>query len=100
MGHRHVRNPHFVGTVKMHLEEIVAQLEREDTTAAMMRFLVCRFPSVVNKILPACEEAEMRQLLEADPDYFNDLAYDDVVESVAHILLVSKDPRTFAPPPS
>ena len=77
--------------VMMHLEEIVAQMDNEDTTAGMMRFLIGRFPMVVNNILPDCSPEEIRDILEADPHYFNDLTYDDVVEAGAHIMLVAKE---------
>ena len=73
----------------MHIEEIVEQGTKPDSTAGMMRFLTGHFKPVVNKILPDGPPDEIRALLEEDPDYFNDLVYDDVVESIANLMLVS-----------
>ena len=52
---------------------------REDTVAGLARFLVGKFPVVVNKILPEASPADIQKILEDDPDYFNDLTYDEVV---------------------
>ena len=73
----------------MHLEEIWEQGQKPDSTAGMMRFLVAHFPAVINKILPDSPPAQVQSLLDADPDYFNDIAYDDVVQAMASVLLVS-----------
>ena len=85
-----VRNPHVCGVVLMHLEEILEQSTSEDTVAGLMRFLVAKFPVVVNKILPNLPPAEMQRWIENDPDYFNDVTYDDVVGGIANILLAAK----------
>ena len=73
----------------MHIEEIFKQGQKPDTTAGMMRFLIGHFRAVVNKILPDLPDDVKNKLLEEDGEYFNDLAYDDVVEAIAHVLLVS-----------
>ena len=33
--------------------------------------------------------ADIQSILEEDPDHFNDIPYDDVVEGITHILLIS-----------
>ena len=43
----------------------------------------------MHKILPEGSPAELRSILEEDPNHFNDIPYDDVVEGIAHILLIS-----------
>ena len=74
----------------MHLEEITAQAEKDDSVAGLMRFLLAKFPAVVNKLVPpGLSDEELRQLLDEDPDYFNDLCYDEVVQGMANVLLVS-----------
>ena len=57
-----------------------------DSTAGMQRFVICRFPMVVNKILPDASPEALTATLASDPDFFNDLAYDDVVKAVANIM--------------
>ena len=62
-----------------------------DSTAGMQRFVICRFPMVVNKILPDASPEALTATLASDPDFFNDLAYDDVVKAVANIMLISRE---------
>ena len=50
-GKFNVRNVHLPGIVLMHLQELFKEWQKDDSVVAMMRFLVCKFPSVVNKIL-------------------------------------------------
>ena len=64
-----VKNPHLCGVVMMHVEEIVEQTKKPDSTAGMMRFLLAHFPAVVNKILPNVAPEEIARLLEEDPEY-------------------------------
>eukprot|EP00973_Karenia_brevis_P023199 3194804-Karenia_brevis.AAC.1 len=72
----------------MHLEEVVEQAEKDDSVAGLMRFLVAKFPAVVNKLLPpGLSDADIKQILDEDPDYFNDLCYDEVVQGMANVLL-------------
>ena len=63
----------------MHLEEVELQAQQADSVAGLFRFLIGKFPVVVNKILPDVPPAEMQELLMNDADYFNDLSYDDVI---------------------
>ena len=84
-----VRSPHLCGAVMMHVEEVYDQAQKPDTTAGMMRFLVGHFIAVVNKILPDLPPPQLARILDGDPDYFNDLTYDDVVEALGGIMLVS-----------
>eukprot|EP00971_Amphidinium_carterae_P226098 4484683-Amphidinium_carterae.1 len=74
-----VRNPHVSGAVLVHLEEILHQAEQEDSVAGLMRFLVAKFPAVMHKVLPSGTPEELAQLLDDDPDYFNELEYDAVI---------------------
>ncbi|CAK0909816.1 unnamed protein product, partial [Prorocentrum cordatum] len=84
-----VRNPHLCGAVMMHIEELYDQAQKPDTTAGMMRFLIGHFPAVVNKIRPDVPPSQITRLLQDDPDYFNDLDYDDVVTAIGKIMLVA-----------
>ena len=84
-----VRNPHLCGAVMMHLEEIFEQALKPDSTAGMMRFLIARFPVIINKILPHAPPEQIRSLLEDDADYFNDLDYDNVVQAMGNVMLVA-----------
>ena len=73
----------------MHLEELVALGSKTDSVMAMARFLIAKFPSVVNKLMPTtADPAEMRAMMETD-DFFNELDYDEAVKCMAHVLLVS-----------
>jgi len=84
-----VRNPHLVGAVLLHLDELVSQAEKDDSVAGMERFLIARFPMVANKLLPTGAAEEVgASILEGD--YFNDLTYDAVVKCMAHVLLVTQ----------
>ena len=47
------------------------------------------FIAVVNKILPDLPPPQLARILDGDPNYFNDLTYDDVVEALGGIMLVS-----------
>lgn len=85
-----VRNVHVVGAILMHLEEIERQARVDDSVFGLARFLVAKFPVVVNKILPDVAPAEIQNILLDDPDYFNNLAYDDVVGGLANILFAAK----------
>ena len=84
-----VRNPHLCGAVLMHVEEVYDQAQKPDSTAGMMRFLVGHFSAVVNKILPDAPAEQITKILDADPDYFNDLSYDNVVQAMGRVMLVS-----------
>ncbi|CAK0804108.1 unnamed protein product, partial [Prorocentrum cordatum] len=75
-----VRSPHLRGAVMMHIEDVYDQAQKLDSTAGMMRFLVGHFIAVVNKILPDLPPPQLARILDSDPNYFNDLTYDDVVE--------------------
>ena len=77
----------------MHLEEIMRQLDNEDTTNGMARFLIAKFPMVSNKIRPEIRpEGHVGELNDhmTDDIYFNDLTYDECVSCMAHVLLVSR----------
>ncbi|CAE7917987.1 unnamed protein product, partial [Symbiodinium necroappetens] len=76
----YVKNPHLVGSILLHLPELVKQSTLPDSVAGLSRFLVAHFKAVTHKILPDKSADELRQMLTEDPDYFNDLAYDDVVQ--------------------
>ncbi|CAK0896107.1 unnamed protein product [Prorocentrum cordatum] len=85
-----VRSPHLCGAVMMHVEEVYDQAHKPDSTAGMMRFLVGHFIAVVNKILPDLPPPQLARILDSDPNYFNDLTYDDVVEALGGgVTLVS-----------
>ncbi|CAE7282086.1 unnamed protein product [Symbiodinium sp. CCMP2592] len=78
----YVKNPHLVGSILLHLPELVKQSTLPDSVAGLSRFLVAHFKAVTHKILPNKSADELRQMLTEDPDYFNDLAYDDVVKAI------------------
>jgi hypothetical protein len=84
-----VRNPHLCGAVLMHVEGVYDQSQKPDTTAGMMRFLVGHFSAVVNKILPDLPSPQIARIVADDPDYFNNLGYDDVVQALGGVMLVS-----------
>ena len=89
-GKFNVRNPHMPGIVLMHLPELTQQFSKDDTVAGMMRFLIAKFPSVVNKVQPeGLTESQLHDLTASD-DYFNNLEYDVVVKCMAHVLLVRR----------
>eukprot|EP00959_Pyramimonas_sp_CCMP1952_P448544 9391984-Pyramimonas_sp.AAC.1 len=73
----------------MHVEEVYDQAQKPDTTAGVMRFLIGHFSAVVNKIRPDVPAAQLTRLLLDDPDYFNDLDYDDVVTAIGKVMLVA-----------
>ena len=75
----------------LHLEEFVDAVQQKDSVAGMMRFLVAHFKMVVHKILPEGSADELQRLLEDEPDYFNDLEYDEVVKCMTNILLVADE---------
>ena len=77
----YVRNPHIVGSILLHLPELVRQAAQPDTVAGMSRFLIGHFKSVAHKILPDGSPEDVQALLNEDPDYFNDLTYDEVVQA-------------------
>ena len=86
-----VENPHLVGFILMHLEEVVRHAEKDDSVAGLMRLLFVTFPPVTNKIAPkGLSEGATKELLTTDPDYFNDLAYDDVIKCCATIVRVGQ----------
>ena len=64
----------------------------------MMRFLVANFPIVVSMLLPTGSPDDIRKLLESDPDYFNNLTYDQCVESMTNVLLVSSKLYPYGEP--
>ena len=66
----------------------------------LARFLIGKFPIVVNKILPDVPPREIQAILMDDPEYFNDLAYDDVVGGLANILFAAKGAFQKDMPPS
>ena len=80
-----------MGSIMLHLEEFVEAVQQQDSVAGMMRFLVAHFKMVVHKIMPEGSPEEVQKLLEDDPDYFNDLEYDEVVKCMTHILLVADE---------
>eukprot|EP00973_Karenia_brevis_P021673 2980825-Karenia_brevis.AAC.1 len=52
-----------------------------------MRSLVAKLPAVVSKLLPpGLSDADIKQILDKDPDYFNDLCYDKVVQAMANVF--------------
>ena len=63
-----------------------------------MRFLVGEFSSVVHKVKPDMSADEMAKLLDEDPDYFNDLAYDNVVAGMTHVLPVASQSFPYRVP--
>ena len=73
----------------MHLEEILEQSAAENS-GWLDEVLGDEIPVVVNKILPNLPPAEMQRWIENDPNYFNEVAYDDVVGGIANILLAAK----------
>ena len=77
----YVKNPHLVGSILLHLPELVKQAAQPDTVAGLSRFLVVHFKSVAHKRFPDVPLQDMEALLADDPDYFNDLTYDDVVKA-------------------
>ncbi|CAK0821406.1 unnamed protein product [Prorocentrum cordatum] len=95
-----VRNVHVVGSVLMHLEEVERQARQSDSVAGLSRFLVGKFPVVVHKIMPDLNPAEVEQLLQDDPDYFNSMNYDDVVGGLANILFAGRQLFQKDAPPS
>ena len=68
------------------LEEIEKQAREEDSVAGLTRFLIGKFPVVVNKIMPDVPPSEVQNILLNDPDYFNDILYDDVVGGLAWMV--------------
>jgi hypothetical protein len=86
-GKFHCRCPHVCGVVLNHLEETVAQSEKEDTAFGMARFVHSVFPMVANKIRP--EGAADVAAHVAEESYFNDLTYDQCVSCMAHVMLVA-----------
>ncbi|CAK0814291.1 unnamed protein product [Prorocentrum cordatum] len=95
-----VRNVHVVGSVLMHLEEVERQARQSDSVAGLSRFLVGKFPVVVHKIMPDLNPAEVEQLLQDDPDYFDSMNYDDVVGGLANILFAGRQLFQKDAPPS
>ena len=87
-GKFHNRCPHVCGAVLNHLEETVAQSEKEDTAFGMARFIHGCFPMVANKIRPEGGNANIAAHV-ADEAYFNDLTYDQCVQCMAHVMLVA-----------
>ena len=86
----HVRNPHVVGAVLLHLEELVDIAKKGDSVAGMPRFLIGHFLSVCSKVAPeGLSSQEMQNLLVEDPHYFNDLSYDEVVTAATNVLLLA-----------
>ncbi len=65
-----------------------------------MRFLLTKFPAVVNKLLPQGPPARLQRLLEEDPDHFNDTADDDVTQALANVTLLAWElsQKDFAEP--
>ena len=86
----HVRNPHVVGAVLMHLEELLDIGKKGDSVAGLPRFLIGHFLSVCSKVCPENLSAqEMQNLLLEDPNYFNDLSFDEIVKAATNLLLLA-----------
>jgi hypothetical protein len=88
-----VENPHLVVFILTHMEELVALLEEtrdsaKDSVAGLSRFLYCHFPPKCNKILPEASEEEIKDLIEQDEEFFNDVVFDDAVLSIVNPLLL------------
>lgn len=86
----HMRNPHVVGAVLLHLEELLDIGKKGDSVAGLPRFLIGHFLSVCSKVCPEnLSPQEMQNLLLEDPNYFNDLSYDEIVKAAANVLLLA-----------
>ena len=86
----HVRNPHVVGAVLLHLEELLDVAKKGDSLAGLPRFLIGHFVPVCSKVCPeGLSPHELQNLLLNDPNYFNDLSYDEVVKATTNILLIA-----------
>ena len=86
----HVRNPHVTGAVLMHLEEILEMVKKPDSVQGLPRFIIGHFLPVCNKVAPeGLSQEQLQHLLLEDPDYFNDLTYDDIVTASCNILCVA-----------
>lgn len=86
----HVRNPRVVGAVLLHLEELLDIGKKGDSVAGLPRFLIGHFLSVCSKVCPEnLSPQEMQNLLLEDPNYFNDLSYDEIVKAAANVLLLA-----------
>ena len=59
-----------------------------ELSTGLFRFLIGKFPAVVNKLVPPnLDESQITQLLTEDPEYFNDLTYDAVADVVCLLLV-------------